>query len=80
MTSTAEIPIDATLIGTVPATGSVTPLSGDRLVVRTDERLEIHDAETFLSGIPAPTQSLRLPPYAAATPLPGGGLVVAEGS
>lgn len=80
MTSTAEIPIDATLIGTVPATGSVTPLSGDRLVVRTDERLEIHDAETFLSGISAPTQSLRLPPYAAATPLPGGGLVVAEGS
>jgi hypothetical protein len=80
MTSTAETPIDATLIGTVPATGSVTPLSRDRLVVRTDERLEIHDAETFLSGTLTPAHTLRLPPSAAASPLPGGALVVAEGS
>ncbi|MGI5400098.1 hypothetical protein ACQEVG_11695 [Streptomyces sp. CA-135486] len=78
MTSTSETPIDATLIGTVPATGSVTPLAEGRLAVRTDERLEIHDAESFLSGTLAPTRSVRLPPHSAAVPLPGGALVVAE--
>ncbi|MFI1396619.1 hypothetical protein [Streptomyces sp. NPDC020681] len=79
MTSTAETPIDATLIGTVPATGFVTPLAGRRLAVRTDEALEFHDAETFLSGTLAPLRTLRLPSHAAAAPLHDGA-VVAEGS
>ncbi|MGW1491000.1 hypothetical protein [Streptomyces sp. NPDC002402] len=80
MMSTAESPIDATLLGTAPAAGSVTPLVDGRLSVRTDEGLELHDADTFLSGTLAPTRSLRLPPYCAAAPLPGGSAVVAEGS
>ncbi|MEU9010085.1 hypothetical protein AB0D12_09890 [Streptomyces sp. NPDC048479] len=80
MMSTAANPIDATLIGTVPATGWIEPLSERRLSVRTDDRLEIHDREAFLAGTPSPTQSLRLPAHSAATPLPDGGLVVAEGT
>ncbi|WP_406001833.1 hypothetical protein [Streptomyces sp. NBC_00829] len=80
MMSTAETPIDATLIGTAPAAGSVTPLPGGRLSLRTDEALETHDAEVFLSGTLSPTRSLRLPPCATAAPLAGGGAVVAEGT
>ena len=44
------------------------------------KRLEIHDAEHLPLRHPRPTRSLRLPPYCAAAPLPGGAVVVAEGS
>lgn len=86
MMSTADSPIDATLIGTVPASdsipasSSIEPLTGGQLTIRTDDRLEFHDRETFLSGTPSPTHSLRLPPHATATPLPNGGLIIAEGT
>ena len=81
MKSAAEAPIDATLIGTVPAVGSVETLSqGPARPQRDDDRLEIHGRETFLSGAPSPTRSLRLPPHAAAAALPDGGLVIAEGT
>lgn len=80
MMSTADAPIDAHLIGTVPAAGSLDPLPGARLSARTDGGLEIHDRDAFLSGTRSPTQSLPLPPHAKATPLPDGGLVVAEGT
>ncbi|TQK43476.1 hypothetical protein FBY35_4944 [Streptomyces sp. SLBN-118] len=80
MMSTAENPIDATLIGTAPAAGSVTQLVDGQLSVRTDAGLELHDAQTFLSGTLAATRSLTLPPFSAAAPLPGGAAVVAEGS
>ncbi|GAA2232130.1 hypothetical protein GCM10010232_18630 [Streptomyces amakusaensis] len=75
MTSTAETPIDATLVGTVHTTGSVTPLTGGRLALTDDGRLEIHDARTFLSGALAPLRTLPLPPRSTAAALEDGAIV-----
>ncbi|MEV6398829.1 hypothetical protein AB0M39_29285 [Streptomyces sp. NPDC051907] len=78
MMSSAETPIDATLIGTVPAPDRVEPLPEGRLAVWTDHRLEIHDRDAFLAGNGSPLHAQPLPPDASATPLPAGGLVAAE--
>ncbi|MQS37231.1 hypothetical protein, partial [Streptomyces katsurahamanus] len=65
MTETAETPIDAALLGTVRTTGTVTPLTGERIAVENDDRLHIHDARTFLTGATTPLRTLPLPPHSA---------------
>ncbi|MFI2212735.1 hypothetical protein [Streptomyces sp. NPDC020141] len=77
MTSTAETPIDAALLGTVRAPGPVTPLAGGLLAVTGDDRLEIHEAGAFLSGALAPVRTVPLPPHSTAAAL-GDGAVVCE--
>ncbi|MBT2367477.1 hypothetical protein J7E88_19740 [Streptomyces sp. ISL-10] len=78
MTSAAQHPIDATLIGGVRAPGSVRPAPGGRLAVRHDDRLELHDRTAFLAGDSSLLHSVALPRQARATPLHDGTVVVAE--
>ncbi|MER7046320.1 hypothetical protein ABT391_15765 [Streptomyces jumonjinensis] len=75
MTETAETPIDAALLGTVRTTGTVTPLTGERIAVENDDRLHIHDARTFLTGATAPLRTLPLPPHSAATAHDNGAII-----
>ncbi|MER5770529.1 hypothetical protein [Streptomyces sp. NPDC001985] len=75
MTSTAETPIDAALVGTVRASGSVTPLAEGRLAVTDDRLLEIHDAKTFLSGALTPVHTLALPARSTAAALDDGAII-----
>ncbi|MFI6286296.1 hypothetical protein ACIBCM_16295 [Streptomyces sp. NPDC051018] len=79
MTCPAQTPIDAVLIGTVAAPGTVTPLGGGRLAVVDRSRLEIHDAGAFLTGTLTPVRTLSLPRRAAATPLEDGAVVCEAG-
>lgn len=78
MTSAAQRPIDATLLGGVRAAGSVHPVSGGRLGVRHEDRLELHDRTAFLAGGPSLLHSLALPRPARAASLPDGSVVAAE--
>lgn len=78
MTSAAQRPIDATLLGGVRAAGSVHLVSGGRLGVRHEDRLELHDRTAFLAGGPSLLHSLALPRPARAASLPDGSVVAAE--
>ncbi|NWF28519.1 hypothetical protein HW130_20000 [Streptomyces sp. PKU-EA00015] len=78
MTSAAQRPIDATLLGGVRTPGSVHTASGGRLGVRHEDRIELHDRTAFLAGGPSLLHSLALPCPARATPLPDGTVVAAE--
>ncbi|MFF3324317.1 hypothetical protein [Streptomyces sp. NPDC002889] len=81
MESAAATPIDAVLLGTVSAPGSVEPLAQGQLAVRHGDRLELHDRAAFLDGAsPSLLHARLLPPYARAAPLPDGTVVLAEGT
>ncbi|MFE7135259.1 hypothetical protein ACFVIM_30815 [Streptomyces sp. NPDC057638] len=75
MTSTAENPVDAALIGTVGTSGTVTPLAGDALAVRHDDRLELHRRAALLAGDPTPVRTHPLPPHTTAAALTEGAVV-----
>lgn len=63
MTSPAEAPIDAVLVGTVDAApGSAAVVVGARLAVRHAGRLEVYDTGAFLRGGAAPRCAVDVPP------------------
>ncbi|MEU5975400.1 hypothetical protein [Streptomyces sp. NPDC047315] len=77
MTSPAEAPIDAVLVGTVDAApGSAAVVVGARLAVRHAGRLEVYDTGAFLRGGAAPRCAVDVPPGADGAPL-GDGAVLA---
>ncbi|GAB2575994.1 hypothetical protein GCM10027168_06210 [Streptomyces capparidis] len=73
--------IDAVPLGATPApAGTVEPLPGGRLAVRTREVVEVHARDAFLSGAREPLSRLHLPPRTRAAVAPDGGFVLAEGA
>ncbi|MGW5679179.1 hypothetical protein ACWEV4_29555 [Streptomyces sp. NPDC003860] len=73
MTSPAETPIDAVLVGTVDAApGSAAVAVGARLAVRHAGGLEVYDTDAFLRGGSAPRCAVEVPPGADGTPLADG--------